>query len=196
MSPRPYRLGRRAPAAEHTRSRILAAARDLLVAAEGVAGFTIDAVAERASVARMTVYYQFKSKSGLLEALFDWLAEVGGMQELPLAFQVPEPHAALDRFILTFVRFWASDRLVLRRLRALAVTDPELEPVFHARDERRREGLGVLVGRLSPGRDKVELVDVLHALTSFEFFDDLSRGGRSPDEVAAVIQRLVQESLT
>jgi AcrR family transcriptional regulator len=194
MSPRPYRLGRRAPAAEHTRSRILAAARDLLVAAEGVAGFTIDAVAERASVARMTVYYQFKSKSGLLEALFDWLAEVGGMLELPLAFQTPEPHAALDRFILTFVRFWASDRLVLRRLRALAATDSELEPVFHARDERRREGLRVLVGRLSPGRDAVEFIDVLHALTSFEFFDDLSRDGRSPDDVAAIIQRLVRQS--
>ena len=161
-----------------------------------VAGFTIDAVADRASVARMTVYYQFKSKGGLVEALFDWLAEVGGMLELPLAFQTLGPHAALDRFILTFVRFWASDRLVLRRLRALAATDPELEPVFHARDERRREGLRVLMGRLVPGGDAAELVDILHALTSFEFFDDLSQDGRSPDEVAGLIQRLVRMSLT
>jgi len=196
VRPRPYRLGRRRPAAEQTRSRILAATRDLLTAAEGVAGFTIDAVAQRAGVARMTVYYQFKSKGGLVEGLFDWLAEAGGMLQLPLAFQSPDPHAALDRFILTFVRFWASDRLVLRRLRALAATDPELEPVFHARDERRREGLRVLVGRLSPPRDAVELVDVLHALTSFEFFDALSQEGRSPDDVAALVQRLVRTSIT
>jgi AcrR family transcriptional regulator len=174
----------------------LAATRELLMAADGVARFTIDAVAERAGVARMTVYYQFKSKGGLVEALFDWLADAGGMRQLPLAFQTAEPRAALDRFILTFVRFWASDRLVLRRLRALAATDAELEAVFHARDDRRREGLRVLVGRLSPARDSVELVDVLHALTGFEFFDDLSRDGRSPDEVAAIIQRLVRESLT
>jgi AcrR family transcriptional regulator len=143
----------------------------------------------------MTVYYQFKSKAGLLEALFDRLAQAGGMHDLPRAFQTADPHAALARFVATFVRFWASDPVVLRRLRALAATDPELEPVFRARDERRRDGLRVLVARLAPPGDQDQLVDVLHALTSFEVFDDLSQGGRSPEEVGALVRRLVAASL-
>ena len=73
MSPRPYRLGRREAAVADTRERILAAARDVL-GENGFAGFTIDAVADRAGVARMTVYYQFDSKGALLDALLDALA--------------------------------------------------------------------------------------------------------------------------
>jgi hypothetical protein len=38
-------------------------------------------------------------------------------------------------------------------------------------------------------------VDVLNALTSFEVFDDLSHGGRSLDEVVALIQRLMAATL-
>ncbi len=197
MSPRPYRTPpARRLAADLTRQRILAAARELLARPTGVRDFSLQAVGDAAGVARMTVYYQFKSKGGLLEALFDWLAEAGGMHELPRAFQTADPRDALARFVRTFVTFWASDRLVLRRLRALAATDPELEPVFRARDERRRDGLRVLVRRLAaPRGDAAELVDVLHALTSFELFDDLSHGGRSPEAVAALILRLVDASL-
>ena len=39
MSPRPYRLGKRQAAADETRAQILAAARELLVAREGL-GFS------------------------------------------------------------------------------------------------------------------------------------------------------------
>jgi AcrR family transcriptional regulator len=77
MSPRPYRLGQRQVLADETRSKILDAARAQL---ETEASFSIDAVARRADVARMTVYYQFGSKRGLLEALFDALAASGGLR--------------------------------------------------------------------------------------------------------------------
>lgn len=197
VSPRPYRTPTaRRQAADQTRLRILAAARDLLASPSGAQDFSLQAVGEGAGVTRLTVYYQFKSRGGLLDALFDWLAQAGGVGNLPLAFQTADPHQALARFVATFVGFWASDSLVLRRLRALAGTDPELEPVFRARDERRRDGLRVLVGRLEMAANRAELVDVLHALTSFEVFDDLSHGGRSPDEVVSLIQRLVNASVS
>jgi len=77
MSPRPYRLGQRQATTEQTRARILAAARELLMARDGFNGFSIDAVAREADVARMTVYYQFGSKIGLLEALTLLRARVG-----------------------------------------------------------------------------------------------------------------------
>src|SRR3989454_9448981 len=121
MSPRPYRLGQRQVAADENRSRILNAAREQL---EEEASFSIDAVARRADVARMTVYYQFGSRRGLLEALFDDLAARGGGPQLPSAFQEPGPVGALDRLIEIFAHFWSSARGVPRRVRGIARFQP------------------------------------------------------------------------
>src|ERR1700674_5579781 len=127
MSPRPYRLGQRQAATDLTRGRIINAARELLMSSNGYSHFSIDAIARQADVARMTVYHQFGSKIGLLEALSDSLAAQGGMEQLANAFRRPEPLDALDEYIIVFSRFWDSDRLVTRRLRALAALDTDLE---------------------------------------------------------------------
>src|SRR5438876_4258120 len=128
MSPRPYRLGRREGASEETRSRVLTAARALLAAPAGLADFSMDAVARQADVARMTVYYQFGSRRGLLEALFDDLADRGRLADhLAATFHQPQPLEALRQLIAAFVEFWATDRIVTRRVRSLAALDPEFE---------------------------------------------------------------------
>jgi len=187
MSPRPYRLGQRQVAADETRARVLAAARDQLAKE---ASFSIDAVARRADVARMTVYYQFGSKRGLLEALFDLLAARGGLQQLPDAFRQSDPKLALDRLIEIFARFWSSDRVVMRRLRAMAALDPELDQVLRDRVEGLRNGLRVIVSRLPKGKAPVaETVDLLFALTSFESFDLLAGPDRTPEEVGPLVKR-------
>src|SRR6266852_5809043 len=147
MSPRPYQLGQRQAASEQTRNRIISAARELLMVREGFSGFSIDAVARQADVARMTVYHQFGSKIGLLEALCDSLAASGGMEQLATAFRQPEPLDALMEYIMVFSHFWDADRLVLHRLRGLAALDLDFEQVVRVRDERRRQGLSVLVRR-------------------------------------------------
>src|SRR5207237_10798065 len=120
MSPRPYRLGQRQATTEQTRARILAAARELLMARDGFNGFSIDAVARQADVARMTVYYQFGSKIGLLEALSDYLATNGGLDQLSTAFRRTEPLEALEAVVNIFSRFWEADGMLLRLLLALA----------------------------------------------------------------------------
>src|SRR5204862_2109761 len=127
MSPRPYQLGQRQATTEQTRIRIINAARELLMARDGYSTFSLDLVARRADVARMTVYHQFGSKLGLLEALCDSLAIYGGMEQLASAFRRPEPREVLDEFITVFGRFWQSDRLILRRLRGLAALDADFE---------------------------------------------------------------------
>ena len=137
MSPRPYRLGQRQKATEQTRARILAAARELLLTSDAFSGFSIDAVARQADVARMTVYHQFGSKIGLLEALSDSLAAHGGMEQLANAFRQPDPLKALDEFITVFSRFWQSDRLVTRRLRALSALRSRLREGY--KSTRRAE---------------------------------------------------------
>src|SRR5262245_26712833 len=119
MSPRAYKLGQRQAAIEETRARIVVAARELLAAGDGFPGFTIDAVARQAGVARMTIYYQYSSKIGLLEAVCDSLAVSGGMGQLAAAFRRTDPIDALLDFVAVFGGFWDADRQVTRRLRGL-----------------------------------------------------------------------------
>jgi len=201
MCPRPYRLGQRQIATEQTRARILIAARELLLTSDAFSGFSIDAVARQADVARMTVYHQFGSKIGLLEALSDSLAAHGGMEQLANAFRQKDPLEALEEYIRVFSRFWQSDRLVTRRLRALSTLDPDFEQVVKARDERRREGLRVIVLRLvekygKPAPETIdETVNILFTLLSFETFDTLAGPTRSLEEVTPVVQRLARAAL-
>lgn len=196
MSPRPYQLGKRQDHVDQSRQRIVDAAQALLAEATRYTAFTVDAVARRADVARATVYYQFDSKTGLLEALCDALAEAGRMSELAAAFTDPDPIEALRHFIACFGRFWAVDRVVMRRLRALAALDPEVGAVISARDERRRAGLEVLIGRLSNDRvaplETGRTVHMLYALTSFETFDSLAGPGQELTDVVGDVVRLAE----
>jgi AcrR family transcriptional regulator len=195
--PRPYRLGLRQAAADETRTRVLAAARALLAAGAGPGGFSVDAVAKAADVARMTVYYQFGSKAGLLQALFDDLAARGGLRRLAGAFQQAEPLDALAEFVRVFCGFWASDRVIFRNLRALAALDPELDQALAAREAGARQGLRVLLNRLAeatgrPAPDEIErTAAVLFTLTSFQTFDSLSTQLEAgTEEVATLIHAL------
>ncbi|AYF79515.1 TetR/AcrR family transcriptional regulator [Nocardia yunnanensis] len=191
MSPRQYNLGKRTAQIEQSRRQVLDAARELLGEADNYTGFTLDAVAKRADVARATVYYQFKSKTGLLEAVCDDLGAEGGLSELVKAFTDPEPLSALEEFIACFARFWQADRPAMRRLRALAALDADVHAVISARDERRREGLTVLAGRFAAGgqplHDTDRRVRILLALTSFETFDTMAGAEADLLDVVPVI---------
>jgi AcrR family transcriptional regulator len=219
MSPRPYKLGQRQLATDQTRTRIISATRELLADDEtGSPDFTVDAVARRAGVARMTVYYQFHSKRGLLEALFDNLANRGLMPHLRPVFHEPSPARALDGLIEAFAAFWSSDRIVLRRARALAALDTEFAESIRGRDELRRNHLRNILGRLYQERQKtaapaptppptqpptplrtptppLDTIDVLHTLTSFETFDALLTSDRTVDVVTQIIRRLASAVL-
>lgn len=200
MSPRPYRLGRREASVADTRERILSAARDVL-GDNGFSGFTVDAVADRAGVARMTVYYQFQSKGALLDALLDALAAAGLVDRLT-SNGIADPSAALTEFIAAFVGFWASDRIVIRRLRCLAGLDREVEAAVAVRDSKRRAALRPLVARVMADRRRPtgtaidETTDVLQTLTSFETFDALAGRTRSPEDVAAILIRVAHAAIT
>lgn len=199
MSPRPYNLGQRRGPIDRGRQQVLAAARRLLAGTTSYTSFTVDAVAKQADVARATVYYQFGSKAGLLEAVCDALAEAGQMSELAQAFTDPDPLGALRRFTGCFGRFWSVDRAAMRRLRALAALDPDVGAVISARDQRRREGLMVLVARLAGTSaltaEPDHAVRVLFALTSFETFDALARPDQELTAVVPDILRLAEAAL-
>ena len=201
MSPRPYRMVRRRAAAEKNRLRILAAARALLLAAD-FSEFSMEAVARKAGVTRLTVYYQFQSKPGLLEELYNYIARRGDMQHLADVFRKDDdPIRALHDFVRVFAKFWASDRALIRRLHALGAIDAEIGRGLRARNERRRNGARVIVERyrrryvpLTP-REEIAAVDTLHMLTSFETFDALAVKGRGLEEVVAMMQKMTDRAI-
>ena len=68
MSRRPYVSAARAEAAAEKRERVIRAAARFLREEDGITAFSLDAVAKAADVTRLTVYNQFGSRRGLLEA--------------------------------------------------------------------------------------------------------------------------------
>jgi AcrR family transcriptional regulator len=194
-------MARRRESTDENRQRIVNAARHLLASGDGAARFSLEAVARRAGVARMTIYYQFGSLQGLLEGLCDSLAVAGGMSHLGDAFRRPDPFEALDRFIAVFMGFWESDRPVMRGLRALGTLDPDFAAVLEERSGWRRKGLQVLLSRLAKqtGRPKPkdmnDAVDLLYTLTDFPVYDSLAGPKRNLEQVTKMVQRLARQAL-
>jgi AcrR family transcriptional regulator len=192
---RSYTAVERQRSVESGRERIVTAARDLLEADEAE-GFSIDAVARRAGVARMTVYNQFESKAGLLEALFDSLALRGPLGQMADIFKQPDVFVALDEYVAIFGRFWTVNRRAHRRLRAAALHDDELAAAMERRNERRRRGIAELLRRLDdrarPGIPRDEVVNVIYVLLSFETFDAFAGERRTPEDVTPIVRRLVR----
>ncbi len=116
MPSRPYELKRRAAAMEERRGQIVAAAREELISGRR---FTLEAVAARAKVSRVTVYAQFGDRDALLEAVYDDLAASGGLQRIPDVFSTEDPVDGLEVLATVFCHFYSLHRDVLRRLGAL-----------------------------------------------------------------------------
>lgn len=186
MSPRAYNSVKRKQSAEDTRQRIVGSARLLL--AGRTPQLSLDAVAKHADVSRQTVYNAFGSKGGLLEALCDHLADRGGLQRLARVFTHEDPAAMLDELVATFCAFWRSDRIVTRRLRALAALDDDLRAVVSARDERRRLLLTEVLRRAGRTPDD-QLITLLWTLTGFEAYDAVAgKGDRGHAEAVAALR--------
>jgi AcrR family transcriptional regulator len=199
----------RRASAEETRARIVGAARALLSAPRGIEAFTIDSIARKAGVSRMTVYHQFGSKTGLIEAVFDSLAIVRvGVPRLIAALGLDDPRETLAAFVQVFAEVWQADRVVIGRLQGLAALDSEFARIWRAREERRREGLRAIVARLSTrrtgksrvrddaiSRDEAMLTDVLYAIIAFETYDVIAGPKRRFEAIAPIVHRLALTTL-
>lgn len=190
MTKRNYVSPVRASAAAETRERIIAAGARLLRKDASIANFSLDVVAKAAGVTRLTVYNQFGSRRGLLEAVFDDIAREGGLFELTDVMTMADPRAALDRVVAIFCTFWSHDPAIGGLNQAVA-TDPDFGDSLVERNERRRELLTALVSRIvekPAAKDTVrDAVDMIFVLTSYPTFAALSPQ-RSTEEVCRLLQ--------
>jgi AcrR family transcriptional regulator len=190
MPKRNYVSSVRASAAAETRERIVAAGARLLRKDASIANFSLDVVAKAAGVTRLTVYNQFGSRRGLLEAVFDDIAREGGLFDLAEIMTMTDPRAALDRIVAIFCTFWSHDPAIGGLNQAIA-TDPEFGDSLIERNERRRELLTALVSRIAEKhtakRAVRDAVDLIFVLTSYPTFAALS-----PRRLTEDVCRLLQ----
>lgn len=192
--------GKRAAATDATRRAIVTAARDLL-AERRWQQFTVDAVAKRAGVTRVTVYNQARSKRGLLEAVLTELTERARMDQLLNDTRHLSAAEACAAIVLRTCRFWHAERDILRPLFGLAGVDHEVAATLNQRERWREEQLRQLVRRLgdqAAQQTRFTTDDTLAAtlaLTSFPAYDSLGQLADDPQRAAQLINHLVQ-SLT
>jgi AcrR family transcriptional regulator len=198
MRPQGYRPGQGDPAIDAMRARLLKAARAVVLEQTSVSAVSVDSIAARAGVARTIVHQQFGTMAGLLEALFDQLTENGCLADLPRALELSDAYETLFELITIYARFWDSERELFRRLRSIAAFDLELRAALRTRDEHRRDGLRNLARRLAPRglRFAAEPLEVLFALTSFEFLDGVAGSEREIAQVVPVVQGLSRAALS
>lgn len=194
--------GRRARAAEN-RARVLAAARDLLLA-EGFADFSVPRVAAAAGVSAELVYKAVGGRAALLSTLLD--VAVGGDDE---------PVALAERDALMALRSLTDARAVLRGYAAVAAGvqertapllllalrstgDPGAAALLAKADAERLAGMTGLArhllgtGQARPGLDLEQLRDVLWALTGVQLWDQLvAQRGWGPAAYGEVLERLL-----
>lgn len=193
---RRYRSPLREAAAAGTRERVLDAAVALLREIADISDFTLDAVAKAAGVTRPTVYNQFGSRLALIEAMFDRIADLGGLVALRSAMELTDPEEAISQIVRIFCSFWGSDPAV-QRLNDTIMLDPEIERSVAARHERRRRLLTAIVERTvpdSPADAVRDTVDLLFLLTAPQTFRALLPG-REPVQVCDLLREAALDAL-
>jgi AcrR family transcriptional regulator len=197
LTRKPYVSALRAAAANEKRERVVAAATRCLREDAGLSGFSLDSVAKAAGVTRLTVYNQFGSRRGLLEAVFDDIAARGRLATIPEAMSLLDPLESLDTIVERFCEFWSSDEAIARLHDAMA-TDAEFAIALTQRNERRRKLLQALMRRLVPAdvpaRQRRDAVDLLYAMTSFAMFRILG-SNRSVADVAELVKASCRAAL-
>jgi AcrR family transcriptional regulator len=186
----------RAAAAAKKRERVIEAAQWLLRDGS-IAAFSLDSVARAAGITRLTVYNQFGSRRGLLEAVFDEIARRGGLARLQVAINNPDGREGIEQLVDIFCSFWNSDPALASLHDAMAIDD-EFAQALRDRNERRRRNLTDLIDRILEGRvsktARAQTVDLLYGLTSCAMYRLLSEG-RSSKAVAAIIKQACSDAL-
>jgi AcrR family transcriptional regulator len=201
VSPRNYGSETRQASSQATRRRIVLGALDLVQAEGGLRDFTMELVAKRSGVSRMTVYYQFHSRAELLDALFDELVERAHLVDnIARASEETDALMVVDRLVDAFCALWSGEPVAMRRLRSLASVDPSLEADLRARDDRRRVAVRMAVDRLTTAgvggaASASESIETLNGLLSFELWGIL--GGREGrvEEACARVHALVNATI-
>jgi AcrR family transcriptional regulator len=144
-----------------------------MFAEDGYHRAAVDAVARRADVSRATVYYQFGSKLGLVQAVLDDIQRQGQLERVAGTVEIPDAFEATRRAFQEGSRYWAAEHVLIPKLIGLAAADPGTRTLIHERDQNRLAlvtRLGTSLAeqrRLREDCSVAEAVQTLQLLSSF-----------------------------
>jgi AcrR family transcriptional regulator len=202
IATRRYEQRERAEAAERTRRRILDAVIAHLRSSPGEP-LPVDRIAERAGVARSTVYAIFGSRAGLFDAVAADVLEHDAYDRLLEAKFEPDAREHLRAGFRHGTEMLARDRDLVRTLFSMAPLDPDgVGAAVRRREEARARGMRRVARRLreqdllAPGVSAADAEHTLWVLTSFEAFDLLHTGrGLSPATAARRLTETAERAL-
>jgi AcrR family transcriptional regulator len=200
MASRAYRARGRPKRSEETRERIKTAVRDLL--ADGTFHeSTVEEVADRAGVARATLYQHFRSRLELIDAICETFDENPALLRLREIVESPDADTALADTVAGSIAFWSSEDPVLRHLYGVASIDPAAQDLVDRQRADRRSELERLVrnlaraGRLRKETNERRALALLLVLTSFETFRELREAGLTDRQLTTTLQQAARELL-
>ena len=200
MPPRPYRTRTRPTRSEATRGRITTAVRELL--AEGAFHeSTMEEVADRAGIARATLYQHFGSRLELVDAICETFDANPALRELRGIVELSDGDAALAGTIANSIRFWSSEDAILRQLYGVAAIDQAAQDLVDRQRADRRQELERLVrnlhrtGQLRTGTTERRALALLLVLTSYETYRELQEAGLSDRQATALLQETARDLL-
>jgi len=160
---------------------MIEAARFVLTSGE-VPRLELAEVAERAGIARSTVYLSFGTRSALMSKILDDSLSRAGFGRLREYLVLPDAVEAMEKSLTQTAHMYSADHGVLRRMLLLARLDPDVARDYQLRQQRRGAAMRDLAQRLRSQRRlraKVSVeaaAEVLWVLTSFDTFDQLFSG--------------------
>jgi len=198
MSSRAYRTRGRSKRSAETREKIKTAVRELL--AEGVFHeSTVEEVADRAGVARATLYQHFRSRLELVDAICETFDENPALLRLRETVDDPDPDAALAGTIAHAMQFWSSEDPVLRHLYGVVSIDPAAHDLVERQRNDRRSELERLARNLAGGgrlrTTERRALALLLVLTSYETFRELREAGLTDRQLGATLHDTARDLL-
>jgi AcrR family transcriptional regulator len=193
MSGRAYRARARTDRSSATRDRIVGAVRELL--AEGsFHTSTVEEVADRAGIARATLYQHFRSRIDLVDAMCETFDANPALLRLREVVGSDDARAALDETLALTVRFWSTEDTILAQLYGVTAVDPAAHDLVERQRRDRSTEFGRLVQNLQAARLLRQGVTAQRALatllllSSYDTYRELRATGLTDKQITAFLQ--------
>jgi AcrR family transcriptional regulator len=197
---RAYRARGRTKRSQDTRTRIMAAVRELL-AESAFHESTVEQVADRAGISRATLYQHFPSRLDLVDAICATFDLNPALLAVRASVELEDAERALDETIANVARFWSSEDAVLGQIYGVTAVDPAARDLVDRQRADRRGEMDRLArhlqrsGRLADGLTRPQALARLMLITSYEAYRELREAGLSERDITRTFQQSARSLL-
>jgi AcrR family transcriptional regulator len=162
---------------------------------------TVEEVADRAGVARATLYQHFRSRLELVDAICETFDENPALLQLRDTVELPDAHTALAETIALTVRFWSTEDPILRQLYGAAAIDSAAQALVDRQRGDRRNEYDRLVHNLHRADNlrasltRQQALNLLLVLSSYDTYRELREAGLSDRQTTTLLQQTARDLL-